>query len=346
VGAGGPGTDDPKEGVRWWLDLRADLKSGKAQVLGSQTIRGQRYWHVRSADATFTPVAIPMFENGKWVASPPSPDAPTLKKTVDAFLRESDYQPARVVITRVDEDHSDSFDENGVAQPRLHTTTITCDIQSWQTVAANDVPTSTFDLNSIPTAGAPTVNLSYYPAELRDFREFRVWVLAPDFRLANGSVAATPELDNGTQAYVRGRPLSTDITVGDPSIPDLGNFPPDGFSALTDRCLYGMYDFNFGGRNGGVVAFMASMPRASEASVTAFLNAKRAQGRAVTGIANGLRYRGVENLRRSGPSGPAPQAGVVVIDAGREMLVVAYQGGPLHKSPLPDLIAALRLANP
>lgn len=322
------GPAEPEVDVRWWLELRDDLMSGKAKIVGTEEIGGARYWRVRSQDATFMPSRSIVKIGSKWVEQQDDdPSASKTKRTVEALLHEGDYRPLRAAITVV-EIAGDTGYEDEPQAPEYMTFETRFEVHSWETVPLSEVPRGTFDLESIPLAGAWLVMQRLLPTDLPGFREFGAWGLTEDWQYAGETT-----LENETFAYHRGPTLPGDESA------DLTNIPPPGFPSLSDRYVSGLYS---GSR---ISAFVASMPRASEASRTAFLDAKRAHGRPVTGTVNGLRYRGIDAFDSQSATG---NGGVALVDTDDETLVIAYTtiAGNFSSSPLEQVIGSVERKNP
>ena len=323
-----PGFDDPRRDVSVWRSLRADLESGKAKVLGIETISGQRYWHVRSADTAFV---VRSFDatTGLWVIDRKPPKGPWVpaKMTIDALLHEGDYRPKQATITSV------SRPFRGIEQPFAYTTNSTrLDVLTWESIPPQNVPRGTFDMSSIPVTG-PNVTLEYRADEMGRFHEFGVWRLTgPSNMTTDSSPTVASLLEGGTIIYET--PQGGSALGGQPG-PTLHEPPPAGWTKLSDRSVHAEYAIlDKRGKRGNqlAVVFVASMPKASEASETAFLGREGKLGKPVSGIVNGLTYRGVESFT---PNAVGNFGGMALIDTERETLVVAYSCGNIPLSTKP-----------
>lgn len=135
----------------WWLDqVRNAVVSGRAEVVRTTTVGGDRCWEI------------------EWRSELDGPGPVT---TVDfsATVRQSDYRPVRY----------ETVVEQDGRQVGRHANAIV----SWELLPRRGVDDALFDRTALgsDTSGVTTENRIYTPADLSDFSEFGAWWLGPEF---------------------------------------------------------------------------------------------------------------------------------------------------------------------
>ena len=258
--------------VSWWIELRNDLRSGKAKVLGTETLDGVDYWHVRSVDTTWSGSTFWELRDGAWRVMRQDP-YPAMKRSVDALLRVGDYRPLYATITYITDNGTDA---TGVDRPwpgRYHVNATTYAVTTWDEVAPSSLPADTFQLASISTTDAALVDLRYLPREVARFRDFGVWGMRDSWRPGGSPVSSRPNIDEGVYYFMKTppgvpQPWAEGAGGAGPFPTGLAPFP---YSEASSQWAHAAWS----ALNGDMSIQVATCPRLATATVDAFLTRER-----------------------------------------------------------------------